>query len=159
MDAPITLQPADEQARTAILEHHAQLRRDFDARVGALRAAVSTSTPYEQPLADLVTFLAKEVLPHATAEEHALYSAAATDGGTGVFIDAMKMDHRELEERERLLTSAGSATEALAIAEGAATLFALHVDKENDLLLPALVRIPGASLAALLEDMHHRLTG
>jgi hypothetical protein len=43
--------------------------------------------------------------------------------------------------------------EAAAVAEWTATLFAGHVAKVNDLLLPALADV-GADLAALLVGMH-----
>ena len=43
--------------------------------------------------------------------------------------------------------------EAATVSEWIATLFAGHVAKENDLLLPALTG-SGADLAALLADMH-----
>ena len=43
---------------------------------------------------------------------------------------------------------------AATIAEWITTLFAGHVAKENDLLLPALTG-SGSDLAALLADMHH----
>ena len=43
-------------------------------------------------------------------------------------------------------------------AERIATLFAGHVAKENDLLLPALTG-SGADLASLLADMHEPQAG
>jgi hypothetical protein len=43
--------------------------------------------------------------------------------------------------------------EAASVSEWIATLFAGHVAKENDLLLPALTS-SGGDLAALLADMH-----
>jgi hypothetical protein len=46
----------------------------------------------------------------------------------------------------------------LLLAEWITTLFAGHVAKENNLLLPALTG-SSADLAALLADMHHRHAG
>ena len=48
--------------------------------------------------------------------------------------------------------------EAATLAEWIATLFAGHVAKVNDLLLPALTS-SGADLAALLADMHEPQAG
>lgn len=158
MHTPIGFSVADEQARTAMLEHHAELRREFDERVAALRAAVAASVSHSRPLAALQAFLAESVLPHAAAEENTLYPVAAADAATGLLVDAMVTEHRALEERARRLAGVSDPTEALGIAEAAAAVFAVHVDKENDLLLPALARVPGVSLAGLLEAMHDRLT-
>lgn len=159
MSTPAGLRPADERAFVAMLDHHAQLRRALEERVGALRSAVAAATPYEQPLATLTAFLADSVLPHAAVEEEALYPVAATDAAAAVFVDGMVMEHRMLAERVHALAGARAGVEALGLAEGVAAVFAVHVDKENALLLPALARTPGVSLAALLEAMHERLTG
>ena len=52
----------------------------------------------------------------------------------------------------------GVCSEAATVSEWIATLFAGHVAKDNDLLLPALTG-SGADLAALLADMHRPQAG
>lgn len=157
MTAPQGLRADDERAFTAMLGHHAQLRREMDERVAALRAVVADSAPSEQARFALREFLEGDVLPHAIAEEAALYSVAAKDSATSLLVDAMVTEHRALTERVRAVAGAGTPVEALASAEATAAIFAVHVDKENELLLPALARTPEVSLAGLLEDMHHRM--
>jgi len=157
MSETISIQSADQQALSAVLEHHAQLTRDLDERVCALRTAVAEPTAYEQPLSELAAFLANSVLPHAAAEERTLYPAAAGNLATGLLVQAMLLEHRELEKRTRVLASARTAVDALGWAAGIAALFSVHVRKENELLLPALAQAPDISLAALLRHMEEQL--
>ena len=144
-----------EEARQ-ILHHHAVLRRGLEERAGALCAAAEHGAPHEKPLAALQEFLAREVLPHAEAEERTLYRAAASQARGGQLVTTMTAEHRKLAElAERLHAGAGAAT-AATTAEWIATLFAGHVAKENDLLLPALID-SGVDLAPLLVGMHGAL--
>jgi iron-sulfur cluster repair protein YtfE (RIC family) len=105
----------------------------------------------------LTAYLATSVLPHAAAEEAVLYPALAADAGGDLFVDAMLLDHEELTERTRALAEVCDPYMALALAEGAMAVFALHVRKENELLLPALQCADGVSVTGLLRSMHERL--
>jgi len=59
-----------------MLAHHQNLGDEVARRVGALRAAVEGERAYEPAAAELVAYVADEVLPHALAEEHTVYQAA-----------------------------------------------------------------------------------
>lgn len=156
MSTSIRIQSPDEQALSAMLEHHAELSASVDERVRALRAADPAS--YDQPLAALVAYLAESVLAHAAAEESTLYRAAQSHPTTALLVESMVLEHRELEKRTRALASAASAPDAVAQAETVAALFTLHVRKENEVLLPAFAELPGTSLAEHLRAMHERLS-
>ncbi|MGE5290881.1 MAG: hemerythrin domain-containing protein [Micromonosporaceae bacterium] len=136
-----------------ILHHHAVLRRGLEERVGAVCAAAEAGAPFEAPVAALQEFLAGEILPHAEAEEHTLYSAAASQARGGQLVAAMTAEHRTLAGLAAQLQAGAGAAAAASTAESIATLFASHVAKENDLLLPALVD-SGVDLAPLLARMH-----
>lgn len=155
MSTPVHIESADEQAHAAILGHHAELRRELDDHVSALRTAVRTDTTDEDRLAALRAFVDGSVLPHAAAEEVTLYPAAAE--GAPLLVEAMRTEHRALTARARTLRGADAQVDALAAAEGLAAIFAVHVDKENDLLVPLLARTPGVSLAELVRAMHDHL--
>jgi len=157
MSTPIKIESADEAALSAMLEHHAQLRGELDSLVAALRDAVAAGRAHEPAKGALVAFVDQHVLPHAAAEEGSIYPAAADDARVELFVDSMVLEHRELERKAQTLRSAETAARALSSAEGLAAVFAVHVAKENDLLLPALQKQPGTSLATLLRDMHDRL--
>jgi uncharacterized protein (DUF2249 family) len=153
MSTPVDMETSDERALAAMLGHHEELRRELDDRVTALRTAVQSRATHEQPLVALREFVNGSVLPHATAEEATLYPAAAS--AAPLLVEAMTTEHRALADLARALAGTRSAVDALAAAVGFAAVFAIHVTKENELLLPLLTRTAGVSLAELLEAMHH----
>ena len=138
----ITYEGATEQTRE-IVHHHAVLRRGLERRAGTLCAAVENGVPYEQPLAALREYLEGEVLPHAEAEERTCTGPRSPRPAerAGAHADR-RAPHPGLPGRRLQPSAAASA--AAPITEWIATLFAGHVAKENDLLLPAL-----ASLSAI----------
>ncbi|NKQ52443.1 hemerythrin domain-containing protein [Amycolatopsis sp. K13G38] len=141
-----------------ILHHHAVLRRGLEQRVGALCATAERDAPYDETLTALRGYLATEIMPHAEAEERTLYAAAVTQARGSELVRGLTAEHRELAGlADRLGTGGGGETVA-AVAESIATLFASHVAKENDLLLPALTD-SGADLASLLAEMSRWTAG
>ena len=143
---------ATEQFRQ-IVHHHAVLRRGLERRAGALCEAAENGIRFQQQMGTLREYLTGEILPHAQAEERTLYPVAATRGSE--LVRALTAEHRELAYLAGRLQPGADGTEAATVAEWIATLFAGHVAKENDLLLPALTG-SGADLAALLAEMHER---
>jgi hemerythrin HHE cation binding domain-containing protein len=156
----LTMSPAQaqssEQARTAILDHHTKLLHEMERRTGAVIAAAASGTPYEPPVLALGEFVADEILPHAEAEEQMLYPAAEAIPAAVLLIRAMKDDHRQLGSLAGRLAEDAGAVTAATTAASIATLFAMHVAKENDLVLPVLAEA-GVDLNALLAGMHHLL--
>lgn len=147
-----TIEPVRE-----IRHHHAVLRRGLEQRVGALCVTAEHSAPYDQELAALQGYLATEILPHAEAEERTLYAAAVTQARGSQLVHTLTAEHRELVGLADQLHS-GDQGDTAAVAESIATLFASHVAKENDQLLPALTS-SGADLASLLADMSKGSSG
>jgi hypothetical protein len=148
----ITYEGATKQTRH-IVHHHAVLRRGVERRAGTVCDAATSGVPYARQLTALREYLDGEVLPHAMAEERTLYRAAATQARGSELVRALTAEHHALTYLTGRLQPAADATTAASIAEWIATLFAGHVAKENDLLLPALIS-SGADLPALLADMH-----
>jgi hypothetical protein len=154
-----TLAPVGEEQRAvqAMLDHHAELLRGVYERVAELRAAVSQRERYDTPLAALSAYLATEVLPHAAAAEATLYSVAATIPTAELFVEALLLDHAELTSRARSLENVCDPHLALALGDATAALFEVHVRKEKQVLLPALLQVDGVELTTLLGKMHERL--
>lgn len=166
--------PADRNAAVlhAIRGHHAALGRDLADRVDGVLAAVAQAAPdrpghrEETGAADpvqaartaLLAFLHDELLPHAAAEERTLYAAAASDRSTESLVRAMIDEHGALVELVGRLETVADPVALAATAGAVRTLFAVHVHKENEYLLPALDR-SGTDLEALLSGMHRLLTG
>jgi len=153
----VTYEGTTEQTRQ-IMHHHAVLRRGLERRTGTLCEAVDSGVPFERPLTALRDYIASEILPHAEAEERTLYRAAATQARGSELVSALIAEHQALTYLAGRLQPGADSHDAAIAAERIATLFAGHVAKENDLLLPALAG-SGADLAALLADMHELQSG
>ena len=153
----VTYEGATEQTRQ-IIHHHAMLRRGLERRAGALCEAAEHGIRFQRQLRTLRDYMAGEVLPHAQAEERTLYPAAVTQARGSELVRALTAEHHTLASLASRLQPGADGSEAATVAEWIATLFAGHVAKENDLLLPALAGA-GADLAALFADMHQPRAG
>jgi iron-sulfur cluster repair protein YtfE (RIC family) len=143
----------DSQAAEAIKAHHAELQTTLRERVSALEEAVRRGEWHGDAQRLVMVFLQGELLPHASAEEEALYPAGDT-GLSAMLVRAMRDEHRTIVGRVAAL---GEATDAVAVATTASAVLALfesHLSKENDLLLPALLNDPNVDLGELLAGMH-----
>ena len=147
----ITYEGETEQARQ-IIHHHAVLRRGLERRAGTLCEAVERGVPFERQMTVLRDYLSGEILPHAKAEEQTLYRAASARGHGGELVRELTGEHYALAYLAGRLRAGADGVAAATAAEWIATLFAAHVARENDLLLPVLTR-SGADLAALLANM------
>src|SRR5690606_1126186 len=130
MSTQVSIEAPNQQALAAMAGDHAELRRELDDRVRALRIVVRTRAEYQPQLTALKEFVDERVLPHAAAEEETLYPAAETDAP--LFVEAMRAEHRRLADAARVLDHARSSVEALAAAEGFAAVFHVHVDNANE---------------------------
>jgi iron-sulfur cluster repair protein YtfE (RIC family) len=146
----------NDSALRAILDHHAALTHELDRRVEDALAAAHEGTDPDPARRALATFLADELLPHATAEEQTLYPAAAREPHAELLVRAMRDEHRALAEHAARLDTATDPTALAATAAAIQALFGVHVAKENQYLLPVLAR-GESDLAALLDDTHHLL--
>ncbi|MGH9086769.1 MAG: DUF2249 domain-containing protein [Acidimicrobiales bacterium] len=147
----------DTGAFEAMLGHHAILEDQVARRVATVRAVVDASGPYEPAVAELVAYVADEVLPHAMAEEHSIYQAAGTLPGLADTVAEMIGEHRQLAGSLEALAVSPIPGDAADLAVSIGALFVAHVAKENELLLPPLQAADTVSLSQLLVQMH-RLT-
>jgi len=96
-------------------------------RVAALVNAVAAGSSPEAATAELVAYLADEVLPHALAEEHTIYRVAATRAELAATVTDMIAEHRSLASGIEQLATASTGPDAARQAEAIAALFAAHV--------------------------------
>ncbi|RYP84490.1 DUF2249 domain-containing protein [Nocardioides guangzhouensis] len=150
---------ADAHAAEAVKQHHAALAGALNLHTEALFTTASGRDPAaaEQARRDLVGWCERELIPHALAEEQALYPAAQATIEGRLLIEAMLGEHdvitgllREVADSADLLRAAGSAAALRAV-------FDSHLTKENDLVVPLLAATPGVSLHDLLGGMHQLL--
>jgi hypothetical protein len=150
---------ADLAAAEAVRRHHTQLAKGLDDRVETLLRAVDHQylLKADQARLDLLDYLRRELVPHAHAEERALYPAAAAQPEGEPLIAGMLEEHRVLTGLVDELAGAPSPVRAAGAARALAVLFATHLAKENNLLLPLIVDAAQVSLAGLLSGMHRQL--
>jgi uncharacterized protein (DUF2249 family) len=139
----------------AIRAHHDELSAGLRERTAALLAALRAGDP-DAARERLHAWYQTELLPHAAAEEHTLYAAGADLDASQLLVEGMLAEHQALIGLVARLALARDPFDVVAAASSAQDLFAVHLAKENDLLLPALER-SGVALAPLLEGMHELL--
>ena len=140
----------EAEAYAAMLARRKALDEGLKERADAVLAAVTSARPYEMAVADVITYLAEEVLPHATAEEKAIYPAAAKHADIG----EMTTEHVFLSVASSRLAALTDGPAAVEQARQIADLFSAHAAKENEVLLPALLADESVNLASLLDEMH-----
>ncbi|GIH81264.1 DUF2249 domain-containing protein [Planobispora longispora] len=140
----------------AIHTHHGRLGRTVSDHAVTIARSIDKLQSPSARQAVLVAFCAEEVLPHAAAEEETLYRVADTLPATRLLVRAMRDEHILLRERVGELEQADTWGEIVAAAAALNALFQAHLNKENELLLPALADA-GVDLAVLLEGMHEIL--
>jgi uncharacterized protein (DUF2249 family) len=144
----------EAEAYQAMLAHHQALEDGLTARAEAVTGVAAAGQPHGTAVADLIAYLADEVLPHAAAEEGTIYLAAATLPGLAEMISGMIAEHVTLASSAARLAATTDGAAAASESRQIAGLFAAHAAKENESLLPALLADDSVDLADLLADMH-----
>jgi uncharacterized protein (DUF2249 family)/iron-sulfur cluster repair protein YtfE (RIC family) len=152
---------ADAQAAEAVKDHHAQLAGALAVQVEALvdRAARGDLPGSAAAAKALVGWCEAELIPHALAEEQAMYPKAHEDPRARLLVDAMIAEHRVILELVAAIRSSTGPVRAAANAQALLTLFDSHLVKENEQILPLLAGSSEVSLADILGGMHELLGG
>lgn len=150
---------ADAQAVEAVKSHHAQLAGALAVQVEALvEDAAQGDLPGAGAASDaLVRWCDAELIPHALAEEQAMYPPAHEDPRAALLVDAMLAEHRGLVAQVDAIREATDPVRAAANAQALRSLFDSHLVKENELILPLLAQSGAVSLADILAGMHELL--
>jgi uncharacterized protein (DUF2249 family) len=150
---------ADIEAATAVEQHHAQLAGSLALRVEGVIAAASAGNHAValQARDDLVTWCTDELVPHALAEEKAMYPHAQARAEGRLLVEGMLGEHDLIRTLVAELTAAADPVRAAAAARALQAVFETHLAKENELILPLLVAASDVSLADILGGMHELL--
>lgn len=146
---------SEERALEAVEHHHAAMITRLKALVAALIHAVEAQDSAAEVNARevLVEWCETELVPHALAEEGPLYGGPGKTEQGKLLVDGMLAEHRVivgLVDELRRSQGVGAAVAAGAVQH----IFALHLDKENRLLMPFIAQSPELSLADALEGLH-----
>jgi uncharacterized protein (DUF2249 family) len=147
---------ADQRAAEAVVRHHTQLAATLARHVSELLEAAELGIAEQtwQRRAALAQWLHGELLPHAYAEEAALYPVAADLPKGRLLVKGMLDEHRLIAALVTELEAATSPVAAAAAARALHAVFGTHLTKENELIVPLLVAAGEVSLAHLLDGMH-----
>lgn len=148
----------DAAAVEAVRSHHAQLSGALSALSGAVVAAArrgDASAARDR----LVEWAEQELAPHALAEETSMYPLARAEERGRLLVEAMLAEHGLIRDTVARL---GTEQDPVLLATQAtvlAAVFASHLAKEDDQILPLLAASPQVSLAEALAGMHELLGG
>jgi uncharacterized protein (DUF2249 family) len=155
-DVVIASDRADAEAAERVVAHHAEMAGRVAALVGTLARTGSAETAIEAR-DRLVAWAREELLPHAAAEEGTLYGAGGELPELRLLVRAMVAEHERITALVEALARAEGPAAAVAAAGGLEAVLDVHLQKENELLLPARVETPSVSVAGLLAGMHEIL--
>ncbi|GAB3260429.1 hypothetical protein GCM10027448_32790 [Nocardioides dilutus] len=157
----IATSEADATAAQAVEQHHAEMSGALSQRVETLFTAASQrdTAAAESARRDLVDWCERDLVPHALAEERAMYPAAQATVEGRLLVEAMLGEHAVIIGLVREVADAADLLRATASARALSVVFDSHLTKENHLIVPLLAATPGISMAALLEGMHELLGG
>ncbi|HEY9267101.1 MAG TPA: DUF2249 domain-containing protein [Mycobacterium sp.] len=148
---------ADAEAVETIKNHHAQLAGSLTALTEAMLTAAEQGGDLGTARAATVRFVTEQLLPHAAAEEDALYPAAARDERARPLIESMIAAHRVIGTLAQRIRSEPSGLRATAAAEALRVVFNAHLADENERILPIVAADPEVSLADVTHGMHELL--
>lgn len=132
-------------------DHHAGLWTALVEHTDALTASVASGQADMRARSELVRFLHNDVLAHLTAEERVLYQAVRDIGATEL-VAALELDHRCLLGLVEQLEHTEDPLEAALLSRSLVVLFALRMEKEDTIILPALTAA-GVDVTPVLDRM------
>jgi len=132
----------DAAAVEAVKRHHAEMAGTLGMLAGRIAAARDAETALEAR-DELVRWAERDLVPHALAEEKAMYPPAHEDARARLLVDAMLAEHALVMGLVERLKTAGTQVEAAAEARALSVVFESHLAKENDQILPLLAEAPG----------------
>jgi uncharacterized protein (DUF2249 family) len=158
-DVVIASSRQDAAAVEAVKEHHAHLAGALTARVEALVSAAAEGRLVDAEAARqaLVEWCRHDLVPHASAEEQALYPAAHRNPEGRLLVDGMLGEHRVITGLVDGVATGADPVRAAATGKALLVLFESHLEKENELVLPLLSADPDVAVAELLAGMHELL--
>jgi len=141
--------PETKNITTAAEEHHADLWAELTVRGYAVIDAVARGADPEPIRGEMLDYLRGEAVPHLRTEERMVYNLARGAGERGL-VATLELDHRALLRQVETLERALSPLDAAMAVRALLLLFALRMEKEEKVLLPALAA-QGLDIGELLR--------
>jgi uncharacterized protein (DUF2249 family) len=136
-----------------------QTNQRLQGRLATLTEIVPVADAGESVRTAVADFCNGELLRYLSACDQTLYAAAAGAAETRLLVRALRTTASVVRQHIDRLSSADSAASAAVIAQATEAVLRAHLAVERSVLLPALVRLPGADLPALVADLDTLLGG
>lgn len=146
------------RALQAVLRRQQALASGLARRARDIREAAGAERGAWPCVRDLVDFVARQVLPYASAEEDTIYAAARSRHQLGGPVTGMVNEHEHLASMSSRLAGATRLAVAAEQAEALATAFNSHLAEEMSLLPELLARteIDPAEFVARMNNLARR---
>lgn len=158
-DVVVATTDRDAAAAAAVEQHHAEMAATLGRKVEDLVAAVAAGdgAAIAGTNDSLVGWSTRELLPHALAEEKAMYPAAHDTVEGRLLVTGMLAEHGVIVDLVKEIAEADGPVRAASAARALLVMFQSHLAKENELVLPLLASRADVSVADLLAGMHELL--
>ena len=150
----------------ADLRAERRLRDCGDELLTDLEMHVALATDLHLQLADreqardaLIDFCARRMVTHLLAVDQVLYAAATAAVETRLLASALRAQHDLIAARLAELLRADNSADIAASAHALIGLLQVCHHVEQQVLIPALARLPEVDLAALVDDVDTLLAG
>jgi hypothetical protein len=130
--------------------HHRLMTEYFGRLNRALADAAGSGIDGAQARRDLEDWIRDVLVPHAEEEEASTYRAAGRLPEGALLIKSMIGEHELIRQIAGHMAAANSDIEAAAFARALFDLFDAHQRKEDELILPLLVRSNEVSLVEVI---------
>ncbi|MEU8454918.1 DUF2249 domain-containing protein [Streptomyces griseoaurantiacus] len=148
----------DPAVRAQSALHHTQQR--LQGRLATLtEVEPEAAEAGESVRAALTEFCAGELRRYLSAADRTLYATASGAAETRLLVRGLRTTGGMLDRDVDRLSTAGDAASATTLARAIEAVLRAHLAVERNVLLPALVGLPGADLPALVGDLDTLLAG
>ena len=129
-------------------EHHSELWAELTVLENELVSAVAAGEDFSPYRDSFIGFLRDEIAQHLDAEQTVLHSTARGVGAHRL-VEVLDLDHQAIVALIERLEGAATGLEAAMVSRSLVLLFALRMEKEENVLLP-LLREAGVDVEGLL---------
>lgn len=136
-----------------------QTNQRLQGRLATLTEIDPVTDAEESVRTAMADFCTGELRRYLSACDQTLYAAAAGAAETRLLVRALRTTASVVRNHIDRLSSADGAASVATIARATEAVLRAHLAVERSVLLPALVRLPGADLPALVADWGTLLGG
>lgn len=147
------------QAQHTLRDRGGELLAELTAKVALATELQLGPADREDAREALIDFCVGRVVRYLMATDRVLYSVAAGAAETRLLVRALRAQHDLVATRISALKRADTSAEVTTSAHALVGLLEICNHVEQEVLIPALVALPGVDLLALVDDVGILVTG